>query len=247
MIEWTTALLTALPVALGYLVFGVVGFGTTLVAAPLLAHALPLSTIIPALALTDMVAAQSNGWKLNAFIDRAEFKRLILPMLAGSALGVTILLGVALRWLMLALGVFVVLYALHGLRPRAQPRQWSPRWAWVFGAAGGVLSALFGAGGWVYSIYLTGRLDDPMRIRATQTSVLMVSSFMRVCLFLIAGRYFDTSLLWLAAMWLPAMLIGLLVGNRIAMRLDRNRFLRTLHAALLLTGASLTIRALTLA
>ena len=31
-----------------YVVFGMVGFGTTLVSAPLLAHVLPLSTVVPA-------------------------------------------------------------------------------------------------------------------------------------------------------------------------------------------------------
>lgn len=244
MTDWATTLFAQLPVLAGYLVFGVVGFGTTLVAAPLLAHVLPVSTIIPALALTDAVAAQSNGWRLSAHIDRTEFMRLLPPMLLGSAVGVWILLKVPVQTLMLALGVFVFFYALNGLRPRSQPRALSTRWAWWLGLAGGTLSALFGAGGWVYSIYLVGRLQDPQQIRATQTCVLMVSSMLRVVLFLLAGRYFDLQLLWLALTWLPAMALGLYLGNRISIRLDRQRFLKALYSVLLLTGASLVLRAL---
>ena len=42
-----------------------VGFGTTLVAAPVLAHVLPVSTVVPALALTDFIAASSSGFRLG--------------------------------------------------------------------------------------------------------------------------------------------------------------------------------------
>ena len=59
-------LLYAEPViTFAYVVFGLVGFGSTLVSAPLLAHVLPVSTVVPTLALTDMAASWSNGWRLS--------------------------------------------------------------------------------------------------------------------------------------------------------------------------------------
>jgi uncharacterized membrane protein YfcA len=237
--------LTAWPaVTAGYLVFGMVGFGTTLVAAPVLAHVLPLSTVVPALALTDFAAATGNGWRLGADVVRREVWRLVPPMFVGSAAGAWMLFAVPVRTLMLALGVFVVLYALNGLRPKPAAQPASPRWAWWYGTAGGVLSALFGAGGWVYSMYLVRRLQDPAQIRATQTAVLMFSSSIRVLLFLVAGRYFDLPLLLLVAGLLPAMVLGLYLGHRVTLNLDRARFMRVLYGVLLLTGASLVARAL---
>ena len=145
---------------------------------------------------------------------------------------------------MLALGVVVVLYALNGLRPKAPQPPLAPGWAWWFGGAGGVLSALFGAGGWVYSMYLVRRLDDPQQIRATQTAVLTVSSTIRVLLFAVAGTYFEWKLLLLVLALLPAMALGLYIGHRITLRLDRKRFLQVLNGVLLLTGTSLVWRAL---
>jgi uncharacterized membrane protein YfcA len=109
---------------------------------------------------------------------------------------------------------------------------------------GGVFSALFGAGGWVYSVYLLRRLDDPQQIRATQTAVLMFSSVVRVALFLLAGRLLETQLLWLVLALLPAVGLGLFIGHHISLRLDRRRFLLLLHSVLLLTGSSLLLRSL---
>ena len=229
---------------LGYLVFGMIGFGTTLVAAPMLAHVLPLSTVVPALALTDFCAACTNGVRLGPLVDRSEVWRLVPSMFAGSAVGAWLLFSVPVNTLMLMLGVFVVLYALNGLRPKAVQQPLAARWAWFFGAAGGVLSALFGAGGWVYSIYLSRRLDDPQRIRATQTAVLVVSSSIRVGLFLVAGRYFDWALIALVLCLLPAMALGLYAGHHITLRLNRQRFMQVLYGVLLLTGTSLVVRAL---
>jgi uncharacterized membrane protein YfcA len=239
-----TVLLVSEPtLAVAYVVFGMVGFGTTLVAAPILAHVLALSTVVPALALTDFVAAWTNGFRLGAHVVGKEVARLVPPMLLGSALGAWALFAIPVRTLMLLLGVFVVLYALNGLRPQRPRPPIAPRWAWWFGTAGGVLSALFGAGGWVYSIYLMRRLDDPQQIRATQTAVLTVSSTIRVALFVLAGRYFDRSLLLLVLAFLPAMALGLAVGHRITLRLDRKRFLQVLYGVLLVTGGSLILRA----
>ena len=227
-----------------YVVFGMVGFGTTLVSAPLLAHVLPLSTVVPALALTDFVASWATGVRLGAHLDRKEVLRLVPAMVIGSAIGAWLLFSVPVRTLMLLLGIFVVLYALNGLRPKAPQPPLSAGWAWWFGGAGGVLSALFGAGGWVYSIYLVRRLDDPQTIRATQTAVLTVSSTIRVVLFLLAGTYFNLNLLLLVLALLPAMALGLFIGHRITLRLDRKRFLQVLYAVLLFTGGSLLWRAL---
>jgi uncharacterized membrane protein YfcA len=238
-------LLVAEPtVVVAYVVFGMVGFGTTLVSAPILAQFLPLSTVVPALALTDFAASWANGFRLGAHVDRKEVLRLVPAMVMGSAIGAWLLFSVPVRILMLLLGIFVVLYALNGFRPKGPQPPLKAGWAWWFGGAGGVLSALFGAGGWVYSMYLVRRLEDPQQIRATQIAVLTVSSSIRVVLFLVAGTYFDVSLLLLVLALLPAMALGLYLGHRITLKLDRERFLQVLYGVLLLTGTSLVWRAL---
>ena len=242
--DFLTLLVAEPVITIAYVVFGLVGFGSTLVSAPLLAHLLPVSTVVPTLALTDMIASWSNGWRLSQHVARRELVRLVPALFAGSALGAWLLFTLPVKLLMPLLGAFVVLYALNGLRPKAAPSPISPRWAWWYGSVGGVFSALFGAGGWVYSVYLLRRLDEPQQIRATQTAVLMFSSVVRVALFLLAGRLLDPQLLWLVLALLPAVGLGLFIGHHISLRLDRRRFLLLLHSVLLLTGSSLLLRSL---
>ena len=43
---------------------------------------------------------------------------------------------------------------------------------------------------------------------------------------------------------LPALALGLYLGQRISLKLDRQRFLQLLYGVLLLTGTSLLIRAI---
>lgn len=233
-------------ITFAYVVFGLVGFGSTLVSAPMLAHLLPVSTVVPTLALTDMIASWSNGWRLSEHVVRRELWRLVPWLVAGSTLGAWLLFTLPIKLLMPMLGAFVVLYALRGLRPQASVahKELDARWAWWYGSVGGMFSALFGAGGWVYSVYLMRRLDNVQQIRATQTAVLMFSSVIRVALFLLAGRLLDPTLLWLVLCLLPAVALGLYIGHHVSLRLDKRRFLLVLHGVLLLTGSSLILRAL---
>jgi uncharacterized protein len=49
-------LLSQVIIVAAYVVFGIAGFGTALISAPLLAHAIPISRLIPTLALLDFIA-----------------------------------------------------------------------------------------------------------------------------------------------------------------------------------------------
>ncbi len=245
--DFATLLFVEPIVVLAYTVLGLVGFGSALVGAPLLAHLLPVSTVVPVFAVTDLLASLSNGWRLSEHLVRRELWRLVPPLFAGSALGAWLLFTLPVQWLMPLLGAFVVLYALNNLRPREACHGSLPlstRWAWFYGGVGGIFSALFGAGGWVYALYLSSRLEDVQQIRATQTAVLMFSSGIRVGLFLVAGRLLEAPLLWLVLCLLPGVALGLYFGHHIGQRLNRQRFLQLLHAVLLLTGSSLLLRSL---
>lgn len=108
-------LLVELAIVLAYVVFGIAGFGTALVAGPLLAGVLPLSQIIPLLVLLDFSASFGNWLPARRQIAVTELKRLLPCMLLGCALGAYGLLALRAELLMLALGVFVSLYALYAL------------------------------------------------------------------------------------------------------------------------------------
>ena len=235
----------ALPIlAIAYIIFGIAGFGTALIAAPVLAQTLPVSAIVPLLALLDCLAAIVNGVKLSDKIARREMMWLVPLMIAGSLVGAWLLLVIPPKPMMLALGIFVVGYALYALFTPAARVGLKQVFVVPFGLIGGIFSAMFGSGGFIYAMYLSRRLEDKDAMRATQSALIALSTFTRVVIFALAGVYADFKLLALALLLVPAMLIGLHVGHHITLRMTREQFLRVLNFVLIATGTALILRAL---
>lgn len=228
-----------LAIAAAYIVFGIAGFGTALVAGPVLIHFMPLSRIIPLLVLLDFVAAFGNLLPSRRDVARAELLRLLPCMALGCTLGVVFLLHLKSDLLLLLMGLFVTAYAIYGLAVKVRPAQLSGLWAVPMGTVGGLFGALFGSGGFLYAIYLSARLQAKEQVRATQSALISCSTLVRLSLFLIAGVYADTSLLMLAACLLPVMFIGLFVGRRLSMRLSREAFVRLVTWLVLASGLAL--------
>lgn len=231
-----------LGITAAYVIFGVAGFGTALVAGPILAHFVPLATIVPVLALLDFVAAVLNVARDARAADLPELRRIVPAMIVGSLLGAFILLRGKPQALQLALAVFVTVYALYSLSRFKTARRFPARSAWPFGAVGGVFSALFGSGGIIYAIYLSGRLQAADRIRVTQSTLIGLSTLTRAVLFFLAGVYADLSILALALALAPAMLVGTFVGRRLTLKLSREQFLRIINLIVLCSGVGLLWR-----
>ncbi|MGI8526818.1 MAG: sulfite exporter TauE/SafE family protein [Pseudolabrys sp.] len=237
-------LLVAIPVLAGaYVIFGIAGFGTALVAAPILAHIMPVASIVPLLALLDCIAASSTGIRFSAHISRSELWRLVPLMIIGSVAGTYLLLLMPSQPMMTALGIFVISYAIYGLVAPAAQHRLSRAWVFMFGTFGGAFSAMFGSGGPIYAMYLSRRLEDKQVFQATQTTLIGFATLTRIVLFTIAGIYNDWHTPLLALCLLPGMLAGMWVGHHITLRLAREQFLRVLYAILLGSGTTLIVHA----
>nr|WP_314399831.1 sulfite exporter TauE/SafE family protein [Pseudomonas lundensis] len=236
--EW---LLLELAIALAYIVFGVAGFGTALVAGPLLILCLPLSKIIPLQVLLDFVAAFGNWLPARRDVARAELLRLLPCMALGCLVGVVFLLNLKSDVLLLMMGIFISAYAIYSLAVKARPRQVAAGWAIPAGTVGGLFGALFGSGGFLYALYLNARLPKEAA-RATQSALISCSTVVRLTLFVMAGVYADGALLLLAVCLLPAMALGLWTGRRLTRKLSREAFVRLVTWLVLASGIALIVR-----
>ncbi|MGE7993387.1 TSUP family transporter [Pseudomonas sp. NPDC089554] len=226
-------------VGAAYVVFGIAGFGTALVAGPVLIHFMPLSRIIPLLVLLDFVAAFGNLLPSRRDVVRGELLRLLPFMALGCTLGVMFLLRLKSDLLLLLMGLFVTAYALYSLAVKVRPARLAGAWAVPMGTLGGLFGALFGSGGFLYAIYLNARLGAKEQARATQSALISCSTVVRLSLFLFAGVYADSSLLLLAACLLPVMFAGLWVGRRLTLKLSREAFVRLVTWLVLASGLAL--------
>jgi uncharacterized membrane protein YfcA len=225
-----------------YTVFGITGFGSSLVAMPLLVLVVPLRTAVPLMLVFDLVSGLLLGLKNRRHIDLREGVRLVPFMLAGMAVGVLALVRTPERRLLLVLGLFILGLSAWNLLGRSGPRQLSPRWAAPFGIVGGFFTALFGTGGPFYTIYLTCRVHDKLALRATIGGVLFFSAVSRLVLFTGAGLYGQPGLPLLAATLLPFAMTGLTLGSRLHQRLPADRARQAIWVVLLAGGASLVLR-----
>ena len=229
-------------VGLAYVIFGIAGFGTALIAGPALTQFMPLSRVVPMLAMLDFVAAVTNVVRDGKRADLPELKRLVPLMMIGSGAGAAILLKTKPEVLLLMLGIFVVAYSLYSLSGLKPQTRFSSTLSIPFGLVGGVFSALFGSGGFLYAIYLAGRIESKESLRVTQSTLIGLSTLTRLVIFLLAGVYRDLDIVITAIALLPAMFTGIWIGRRITLRLSREQFVRILNVVVLASGAALIVR-----
>ena len=232
-------------VATAYTIFGLTGFGSAMVAVPILVQFVPLGFAVPLVLLLDLTSTLALGvrnWKLAA---GGEMLRLMPFMALGIAIGVGVLAGVNSRWLLFFLGAFVLANVAWNLfaGPARLPLL-DGRWAVPAGVVGGIFSALFGTGGPVYTIYLLRRVENPSAFRATIASVILVSALLRVGAFGMSGLLHQQHLLtdWMAL--LPACAFGLFAGNRLHGILSPRHARQAMLGVLALGGLGVLAKAL---
>jgi len=233
------------PIALlGALVYGITGFGAALVAIPLATQFVPLHFALAVFVLLDLANALRIGLEAPRNVVRGEVARLVPMIFAGTVLGVTALVNMPRRGGMLALGVFVVAFALYSLFSRRPRGTLGRGWAWPAGLAGGITSSMFGAGGPPYAIYLSQRNLSKESFRATLAITSIASIALRLGAFVLTGLMSDPKVWAAAALSLPAAWIGISVASRLFRRIRRETLMRAVALMLLASGGSLVVRAL---
>ena len=240
--------LAAIPfvIATAYTVFGATGFGSSIIAVPVLAHWFPLTYAVPLMTALDCVSTANASLRQRRHADRREIGRLLPTMLAGIALGTTLLVNLPRGPALLALGVFVAAYGAYLLVGRREWEAVRPYWAWPIGLFGGVFSVMFGTGGPIYMIYLSARIHDKTALRATSSILVMISVFMRTGVFLGTGLILKAPVLVAAALLLPLMFAGYYAGSRLHFALSRSGVLKLIAGLLAINGVSLVVRAVAL-
>ncbi|MBL8377865.1 MAG: sulfite exporter TauE/SafE family protein [Burkholderiales bacterium] len=224
-------------------IYGVAGFGAGLLTVPIASHFLDLRFVLAVFCLLDAVMATRLLAERPREIDRSELLRLVPCCLVGVVLGVVLLGALPAQALMLALGGFCLVYGVVSLALPAAMPMIGHGWAWLAGVTGGITSALFGAGGPPYAIYLSMRPHSAVRMRATLAATSVFSIGARIVAFAAAGMLADAGV-WLTALAVvPASLIAMALARRLADRLSRDAVLRVVRVLLCVAGVSLIVRA----
>jgi uncharacterized protein len=224
-----------------YLVRGISGFGSAVIATPLLALVYPLPTVVPAILLLDTLGACMQAWQHRKHVVKAEFAQLLIYSLVGLAPGVWLLSRLDWQVLGLALGLFIIAFAIYQLLPLpsvSSARNLAP----PLGFLGGLVDGAFGIGGPLYVLHLRLKRLDKTAFVATLAVLFAVLDVLRIGGYSMAGLYGERQII-LAAVMLPLSVVGLFLGHRIHVRVHPASFNRLVSLVLLGSGIALLTRA----
>ena len=225
---------------IAYVIKGLSGFGSGLVAIPLLAFFLPLPFIVPVLALVSY-----TGTVYQSFTYRRDVMwRDLLPLLPFSLAGITIALWLLVNTnvtvLTLMLGIFIFGYAVYSLLPH-EIKSGSRWWAVLAGSFAGLIGALFGTGGPFYVLYLKMRQVTKQQFRATITMIFLVDGGARIFGYAYSGLFTEKTVT-LSLVLLPILFLAMYVGQHLHIKINDHRFNQVVSVLLLVSGLSLAIK-----
>jgi uncharacterized membrane protein YfcA len=229
-------------VVAAYTVFGLTGFGSSITGLPFLAQVYPVRVVVPTMLVFDLCASLLLATRQRSNVERGELVSLLPFVVIGMLVGGTLLSQAPERWLMLGLGAFVLLFASGQLRTAEARSAVSTRWAGPAGVAGGALSALYGTGGPLYTLYLARRIAEPMRLRATLAVLIFASALMRLVVFTGSGLLLQPAVGQLALALLPCAALGYLIGTRLHGRVGVAAARRAVWAVIVLGGLGMLVR-----
>ena len=224
-----------------YMIRGVAGFGSALIAVPLLALTLPLTVVVPLVVFLDYLGSASQGISNRDQIQWREIVPLLPFTFVGVAVSLVVMDSVRPEMLSVALGGFVILFAVYQLLPMNLGKA-SRHIAVPAGFSGGFVGTLFGTGGPFYVIYLNLRHLEKNSFRATFAAIFLIDGAMRLGGYAIKGFY-TLEMLSYMALAVPVAGLGLFFGGRIHTALGRDAFVRLISVLLLGSGTALLMKA----
>jgi uncharacterized membrane protein YfcA len=217
------------------------GFGESLLAMPLLTFAFGVKTATP---LVGLVAASLtllflfHDWRQ---IDFRSAWRVIIAAILGIPVGIWFLHVFPSQWIALGLGIVLILIGIYNLIRSDITLMIGPRWAYVFGFAGGILSGAYNTGGPPIVIYGTLRRWPAGKFQVTLQSCFLPLSLLTVLGQGIAGLMTEKVLV-LYLITLPVVLLSFWIGRRWGRSLSGPRFERLIYIGLIILGVMLIIQ-----
>ncbi|WP_027369244.1 sulfite exporter TauE/SafE family protein [Desulfovermiculus halophilus] len=234
-------LLIALIVFAAGFVQGLSGFGSALIAIPLLSLFLPLRFVVPFILLI--------GTSINLMLLRESREHVhvsgSLLLIAGSLPGIplgVITLAACPEWtLQLILGgllMFISLSALTGRSPRLPP---GPGWAVASGLISGWLGGSLGTSGPPAIIYCSSQPWPKERIKATLVSYFLVSGLLVIGAQATQG-FFTSSVLYAYLLALPVLFLGTACGATGFKRINQAQYVLLINCMLAILGVISVIK-----
>jgi hypothetical protein len=222
------------------------GFGAGLIAVPMLAFVLPVSTAVSvATALTTLMSVRqvSRDWRQIAW---RQFTSIVFYTIIGIGLGFYFIKLLDENALRHCLGAFLIFYAVYALwtakASSVLPARCHGVLAAGVGIVAGLVSALFGGGaGPIYVVYFNILRMEKDVFRVTMSAVVLIGGAARLAGYASYGFYGGATIT-LLAVGLPLVVVGSCLGDWLARRLNPLAFRSLVGGLVLLSGVALLLK-----
>ena len=240
-LSYTQYSLALLILIIAYIFRGVTGFGSGLIAIPMLAFFLPLTFIVPFIGLLDMTASIVHVSHTRQYIAWKVLLRAIPFAILGVSSGLFIIKTINTLILVKALGIFIILFAIYSLASPSLKKNNSFIWPVFAGYFGGLIGSLFGTGGPFYVFYFQLQKLDKSVFRATCAAVFLVDGLIRATGFAYSGFYTSSVLLTILYS-LPVMVLSMYIGNHLHTNISQRTFQKAIGIFLIISGIALLLK-----
>ena len=215
---------------------GVSGFGSALIAIPLLTLIIDIKTAVPLCSLASTVIATYMTLQLRHSFDLKKIGPLCMGAIPGIAVGATLLKTVPSHIIETVMGVFLIGYGVFNLFFAIPPKRIHRRWGYLAGFLTGAIGAALSAGGPPTIIYTTLNNWTKDEIKATLSGFFCFTSYLVIVAHLITGvttlSVFKTFLISG-----PFILLGTALGTYCYRFFKKDFYLKVVFFSLIVMGA----------
>ncbi len=220
----------------------VAGFGFALLAVPLMTLAIEPKIAVVVSTLTGIFVTSWQAYKDRAVADNVLVRRMTIGAYVGMPLGLLVFVSVNDNVLRLLLGI-AVLVAVVLLAMRVNLHHVGPRLDYGSGFISGVLATSLSTNGPPLVFVLQARQLSAVTFRATISTVFALSNIGGLALFIASGKITRDGIV-AAAVTIPAMLFGQLLGFPIRKHVHGERFRWLVLLLLVVAAVSAIINAI---
>lgn len=222
---------------------GISGFGSGLLAVPILALWFPISVLTPALSVINIVIGGWIYWKNRDAARPAQWKWLILSGVIASFVSGSLLLTVDEQLIKLILGMVILVVALLLASGKQLPTAEHAPGHIAVGTGSGLLNGLMTLGGPPIVLFLANARIPKQQFRATLSLFFCCIAFANVVNFSRQAIYAEPHL-YLVLTLLPCALIGASAGQKLQHYVSEYRFRQLTLVLMLLSGLSVVIQSM---
>jgi uncharacterized membrane protein YfcA len=218
----------------------IIGFGSALIAMPLLVSMLGIRITAPLVAVTALLMEIVILLRYREAFNFSVVKYLAIATFLGIPIGIYAVRYIDGEIVNKILGIIIIGYALYALLVPKLPDLASTVWAYIFGFIAGILGGAYNTSGPPYVIYGNARRWSPDEFKSNLQGLFLANGLIIVTVHALSGNI-NGGVLRYTFYAVPGLVLGMVAGFYLANRINSQLFRSFVLIALLFLGASLLI------